>query len=142
MLAGNSIKSVSFNAGISDGNLYQWIRKYKIYGYNGLIDKKKGRKSKNPAMHITYTLSENTCFQNWVQSILSEQIGLTTVNWILVQLQTLLLIGIPIVFQPDNNSLSMVCSPLSVFLNRLFKILMFLTINRDNFSRRNIFLRF
>ncbi len=50
MLAGNSIKSVSFNAGISDGNLYQWIRKYKIYGYNGLIDKKKGRKSKNPAM--------------------------------------------------------------------------------------------
>ena len=50
MLAGNSIKSVSFNAGISDGNLYQWIRKYKIYGYNGLIDKKKGRKLKNPAM--------------------------------------------------------------------------------------------
>jgi transposase len=50
VLAGNSIKSVSFNAGISDGNLYQWIRKYKIYGYNGLIDKKKGRKLKNPAM--------------------------------------------------------------------------------------------
>lgn len=50
VLAGNSIKSVSFNAEISDGNLYQWIRKYKIYGYNGLIDKKKGRKSKNPAM--------------------------------------------------------------------------------------------
>ena len=30
--------------------LYQWVRKYKIYGYNGLIDKKKGRKSKNPDM--------------------------------------------------------------------------------------------
>lgn len=36
-----------------------------------------------------------------LMSILSEQIGLTTVNWILVQLQTLLLIGIPIVFQPE-----------------------------------------
>ena len=27
--------------------LYQWVRKYKIYGYNGLVDKRKGRKSKN-----------------------------------------------------------------------------------------------
>ena len=27
--------------------LYQWVRKYKIYGYNGLVDKKKGRKPKN-----------------------------------------------------------------------------------------------
>lgn len=34
-------------------------------------------------------------------SIISEQIGLTTVNWVLVQVQTLLLIGIPIVFQPE-----------------------------------------
>ena len=30
--------------------LYQWVRKYKIYGYNGLISKQKGRKSKNPDM--------------------------------------------------------------------------------------------
>ena len=29
--------------------LYQWVRKYKIYGYNGLI-LKKGRKPKNPDM--------------------------------------------------------------------------------------------
>ena len=50
VLAGNSNKSVAFNAGIDDGMLYQWVRKYKIYGYNGLIDKKKGRKSKNPDM--------------------------------------------------------------------------------------------
>lgn len=50
VLAGNSIKSVAFNTGISDGILYQWVCKYKIYGYNGLIDKKKGRKSKNPDM--------------------------------------------------------------------------------------------
>lgn len=50
VLAGNSIKSVAFNARISDEILYQWVRKYKIYGYNGLIDKKKGRKSRNPDM--------------------------------------------------------------------------------------------
>jgi len=50
VLAGNSNKSVAYEAGIHDGMLYQWVRKYKIYGYNGLIDKKKGRKSKNPDM--------------------------------------------------------------------------------------------
>ena len=50
VLSGKSYKSVAFEAGISDGMLYQWVRKYKIYGYNGLIDKKKGRKSKNPDM--------------------------------------------------------------------------------------------
>ena len=50
VIAGESYKSVAFNAGISDGMLYQWVRKYKIFGYNGLINKKKGRKSKNPDM--------------------------------------------------------------------------------------------
>ena len=50
VLAGKSIKSVAFEAGISDGQLYQWVRKYKIYGYNGLINKTKGRKSNNPDM--------------------------------------------------------------------------------------------
>jgi len=50
VLSGKSNKSVAFEAGIHDGMLYQWVRKYKIYGYNGLIDKKKGRKSKNPNM--------------------------------------------------------------------------------------------
>ncbi len=50
VLAGESNKSVAFSAGINDGQLYQWVRKYKIYGYNGLIDKKKGRKSKDPDM--------------------------------------------------------------------------------------------
>ncbi len=48
--AGESITSVAFNAGINDGLLYQWVRKYKIYGYNGLIPKQKGRKSKNSDM--------------------------------------------------------------------------------------------
>ena len=50
VIAGESYKSVAFNAGISDGILYQWVRKYKELGYNGLVNKKKGRKSKNPSM--------------------------------------------------------------------------------------------
>ena len=50
VIAGNSITSVAFDAGINDGMLYQWVRKYKIYGYNGLVSQKKGRKSKNPDM--------------------------------------------------------------------------------------------
>ena len=50
VIAGESNKSVSANAGISNGMLWQWVRKYKSFGYNGLIDKKKGRKPKNPDM--------------------------------------------------------------------------------------------
>ena len=36
-----------------------------------------------------------------VISIISEQSGLTTVYWVLLQVQTMLIIGIPIVFQPE-----------------------------------------
>lgn len=50
VLAGNSINSVAINAGVSKGILYQWVRKYEIYGYNSLINKKRGRKSRNPDM--------------------------------------------------------------------------------------------
>ena len=50
VLVGKSNLSVALEAGISEGMLYQWVRKYKIYGYNGLVDKKKGRKSKNSDM--------------------------------------------------------------------------------------------
>ena len=50
VIAGASIRSVSVSAGINGGMLYQWVRKYKIYGYNGLISKQKERKSKNPDM--------------------------------------------------------------------------------------------
>ena len=49
VLAGDSIKNVACSAGINNGQLYQWVRKYKIYGYNGLI-LKKGRKPKDPDM--------------------------------------------------------------------------------------------
>ncbi len=49
VLAGDSIKNVACSAGINTGQLYQWVRKYKIYGYNGLI-LKKGRKPKDADM--------------------------------------------------------------------------------------------
>ena len=47
VIAGNSIKSVAIENGINPGQLYTWVSKYKIYGYNGLVNKKKGRKSNN-----------------------------------------------------------------------------------------------
>ncbi|SKA67050.1 Transposase [Eubacterium uniforme] len=49
VMAGDSFKTVAISAGINRGLLYQWVRKYKIYGYNGLI-LRKGRKSKNTDM--------------------------------------------------------------------------------------------
>lgn len=50
VIAGNSINSVACSAGINDGMLYQWVHKYKIWGYNGLINKPKGRKPKDSQM--------------------------------------------------------------------------------------------
>ena len=50
VIAGQSCKSVAFSAGINDGLLYQWVRKYKELGYNGLVNMKKGRPSKEPQM--------------------------------------------------------------------------------------------
>ena len=51
VLAGASIKSVSIDAGIDSGLLYQWVRKYKTMGYNGLVDMRKGRRPKDPDMN-------------------------------------------------------------------------------------------
>ena len=48
--AGKSINSVAINAGINDGLLYSWIRKYEELGYNGLVDNRKGRPRRNPDM--------------------------------------------------------------------------------------------
>ena len=50
VIAGKSNKEVALVNGISDGMLYQWVRKYKALGYNGLINMKKGRPSKEPKM--------------------------------------------------------------------------------------------
>ena len=50
VLAGNSINSIAIENGINDGQLYSWVNKYKNYGYNGLVNKKRGRESKNTNM--------------------------------------------------------------------------------------------
>ncbi len=50
ILAGESVKFVACEANISDSLLYSWVHKYKKFGYNGLINKKKGQKPKGPEM--------------------------------------------------------------------------------------------
>lgn len=50
VIAGNSRTDVALKAGISPGMLYQWVQKYKIQGYNGLIEQKKGHSCKNLKM--------------------------------------------------------------------------------------------
>ena len=46
VFAGESIRTVAFSSGINAGQLYQWVRKYKTEGYNGLVTMKKGRPCK------------------------------------------------------------------------------------------------
>ena len=48
--SGKSITSVAIQAGINDGLLYSWIRKYEKLGYNGLVESRKGRPKRNPDM--------------------------------------------------------------------------------------------
>jgi transposase-like protein len=50
VLAGSSNQSVALEAGIEPRLLYQWVRKYKEEGYNGLVNNKKGRPYKEPNM--------------------------------------------------------------------------------------------
>ncbi len=50
VIAGNSIKSVSCDVGINSGLLYHWLQKYKAMGYNGLINKTRGRPNKGSNM--------------------------------------------------------------------------------------------
>jgi transposase-like protein len=47
VLAGSSLKSVAYSSGVTYSQLNQWVRNYKIYGYNGLIPKQRGRKPKD-----------------------------------------------------------------------------------------------
>lgn len=51
VLTDRSYESVAVEAGINKGQLYTWVRKYKEFGYNGLVNKKKGRKSSKPEMN-------------------------------------------------------------------------------------------
>ena len=50
VLAGNSYREVGNSAGIASGLLYQWVRRYKIEGYEGLTAQRKGRPPKEPEM--------------------------------------------------------------------------------------------
>ena len=50
VLAGKSVKETAFSAGISDGQLHQWVKRYKIEGYQGLAALRKGRPPKEPQM--------------------------------------------------------------------------------------------
>ena len=50
VLAGKSITEAAVAAGINSGQLYNWIKKYKMEGYQGLVAQRKGRPPKEPAM--------------------------------------------------------------------------------------------
>ena len=50
VLAGRSVKETAFSAGISCGQLHQWVKRYKIEGYQGLATLRKGRPPKETQM--------------------------------------------------------------------------------------------
>ena len=50
VLAGRSVKETAFSAGINDGQLHQWVKRYKMEGYQGLVARRKGRPPKEPQM--------------------------------------------------------------------------------------------
>ena len=50
VLAGESYKEIAISAEIECSLLYQWVRRYKIKGYEGLVAQRKGRPPKEPDM--------------------------------------------------------------------------------------------
>ena len=50
VLAGKSIGETAISAGIDSGQLHQWVKRYKIEGYQGLTTLRKGRPPKEPQM--------------------------------------------------------------------------------------------
>lgn len=50
LVGGNSTTSIACEKGISKGMLVNWIHKYQEYGYNGLVNQKRGRPPKSPDM--------------------------------------------------------------------------------------------
>ena len=49
VLAGRSLREVAITEGVDHSVLYQWVRKYKQFGYDGL-ELRKGRKPQDPYM--------------------------------------------------------------------------------------------
>ena len=50
VLAGESYKEIAIAGGIECSLLYQWVRRYKMKGYEGLVAQRKGRPPKEPEM--------------------------------------------------------------------------------------------
>ena len=50
ILAGASVTPTAIAAGINKGLLYQWVRCYRMKGYQGLVAQRKGRPPKEPDM--------------------------------------------------------------------------------------------
>ena len=50
VLSGQSYESTAIEAGIGSGLLYQWVKRYRIEGYEGLAAMKKGRPRKEAPM--------------------------------------------------------------------------------------------
>ena len=48
VLAGRAVLAVAEEEGLEHSVLYQWVRKYRIEGYEGLAEKRKGRPPKEP----------------------------------------------------------------------------------------------
>ena len=46
VMAGQTNQSVAISAGVNSGLLYQWVKRYRIKGYEGLATMKKGRPPK------------------------------------------------------------------------------------------------
>ena len=52
VLVGSSVTETAISVGISSGLLYQWVRGYKIKGYEGPVTQRKGRPPKEPEKKI------------------------------------------------------------------------------------------
>ena len=48
VLAGRGLRLVADEVGVNSGQLYNWVQKYRMEGYQGLINKPKGRVPKEP----------------------------------------------------------------------------------------------
>ena len=60
VLAGKSNKATAIAAGIDSGLLCRWVRCYKMKGYQGLAEQRKGRPPKEPTMNKQIAPAEMT----------------------------------------------------------------------------------
>ena len=67
VIAGKSYAEVAIANGLNSSQLYQWVQKYKIEGYNGLVNKKKGRPPKESQIFLSIMLSADCCLPVWCE---------------------------------------------------------------------------